>query len=240
MRAPVPALQHPGPTTGLQAGPTHPQPVAPIRSDHQGRPLGLVPVQSARTSAGVRRLARALGSLLAIVLLLVGSISALAAPAAAALDDDRYDGNIFALYAGNGSLVPPRSSLAQARLDGRVTVLVYYLDDSSASKRFAPVVSELQRLWGQAVELIPLVTDPLQNRPIEGPADPAGYWNGTIPQVVIFDSNGKLVFDASGQVNVDAINSVISAATGIPMAPRSGNSTTVSFNELNSEVVPSS
>jgi hypothetical protein len=67
----------------------------------------------------------------------------------------------------------------------------------------------------------------------------------TLPRVTIlqpqeFDSNGKLVFDASGQVNVDAINSVISAATGIPMAPRSGNSTTVSFNELNSEVVPSS
>ncbi|NBD32643.1 MAG: thioredoxin family protein, partial [Cyanobacteria bacterium] len=27
--------------------------------------------------------------------------------AIAGLDDDRYDGNIFALYAGNGSLVPP-------------------------------------------------------------------------------------------------------------------------------------
>ena len=57
--------------------------------------------------------------------------------------------------------------------------------------------------------------------------------------MVIFDRDGKLVFDASGQVDVDAINMVISQATGIPMAPQSGNSTTVSFNELNSEVVTS-
>ena len=195
---------------------------------------GLIP--PARQAAS--RLARALGSLLAIVLLLA-SLSGLAAPAAASLDDDRYDGNIFSLYAGNGSLVPPRSSLALALADKRVTVVIYYLDDSSVSKRFAPVVSELQRLWGQSIELIPLVTDPLQNRPIEGPSDPAGYWKGTIPQVVIFDRDGKLVFDASGQVDVDAINMVISQATGIPMAPQSGNSTTVSFNELNSEVVTS-
>jgi len=187
----------------------------------------------------VSRLARALSSLLAIVLVLLGSLIGLATPAAASLEDDRYDGNIFALYAGNGSLVPPRSSLAQALADKRVTVVIYYLDDSSVSKRFAPVVSELQRLWGQSIELIPLVTDPLQNRPIEGPTDPAAYWKGTIPQVVIFDRNGKPVFDASGQVDVDAINGVISQATGIPMAPQSGSSTTVSFNELNSEVVTS-
>ncbi len=197
--------------------------------------LDLTPAE--RHPAG--RLARTLGSLLAILLLLLGSVSGLVAPAAAALDDDRYDGNIFALYAGNGSLVPPRSSLAQALADKRVTVVIYYLDDSSVSKRFAPVVSELQRLWGQSVELIPLVTDPLQNRPIAGPTDPAAYWKGTIPQVVIFDREGKLVFDASGQVEVDAINGVISQATGIPMGPQSGSSTTVSFNELNSEVVTS-
>ena len=31
----------------------------------------------------------------------------IASPAEAARDTDSYDGNIFALYAGNGSLVPP-------------------------------------------------------------------------------------------------------------------------------------
>jgi hypothetical protein len=60
-----------------------------------------------------------------------------------------------------------------------------------------------------------------------------------IPQVVVFDRQGVVVFDASGQVDVDAINTAVSQATGIPLAPGAGNSATVSFNELNSEVVSS-
>ena len=171
--------------------------------------------------------------LLSLLLALPG-----ASPAWAGLDDDRYDGNIFALYAGNGSLVPPRSSLAEARADGRVAVVVYYLDDSSVSKRFAPVVSELQRQWGNSIELIPLVTDPLQDRPAGGPDDPATYWKGTIPQVVVFDRRGAVIFDASGAVGSDAINAAVSRATGIPLQPGAVSLATESFNELNSEVVP--
>jgi hypothetical protein len=174
------------------------------------------------------------GVLLVLLLALPG-----ATPAWAGLDDDRYDGNIFALYAGNGSLVPPRSTLADARAAGRVAVVVYYLDDSSVSKRFAPVVSELQRQWGNSIELIPLVTDPLQDRQTEGADDPATYWKGTIPQVVVFDRAGKVVFDASGAVGSDAINTAVSRATGIPLAAGSSALTTESFNELNAEVVPS-
>ena len=173
------------------------------------------------------------GVLLVLLLVLPG-----AAPAWAGLDDDRYDGNIFALYAGNGSLVPPRSTLAEARADGRVAVVIYYLDDSSVSKRFAPVVSELQRQWGNSIELIPLVTDPLQNRKAEGADDPATYWKGTIPQVVVFDRAGKVAFDASGAVGSDAINDAVSRATGIPLPAGANALTTESFNELNAEVVP--
>ena len=90
------------------------------------------------------------------------------------------------------------------------------------------------RTFGQ-----PLVTDPLQNRPDGGISDPAHYWDGLIPQVVVIDGDGRVVFDRHGHVNVDAINAAVSDATGIPMAPGSGNSATLSFNELNSEVVAS-
>jgi hypothetical protein len=158
-------------------------------------------------------------------------------PAAAALTTNTYDGNIYALYAGNGSLVPPRSTLAQAMADRRPAVVIYYLDDDAASKQFSPVVSELQRLWGNRIELIPLVIDPLQNRPTEGPTDPATYWDGVIPQVVVFDTDGKVVFNASGLVDVDSINDGVSKATGIPLPEGGTTSTTVSFNELNAEVV---
>jgi hypothetical protein len=186
-----------------------------------------------------RLLSRPFSGLWALMLIVVLGLLWAPGPAAASLENDRYDGNIFALYAGNGSLVPPRSTLAQSLAEHRVAVLVYYLDDSSVSKQFSPVVSELQRIWGNAVDLIPLVTDPLQNRPDGGVSDPAHYWDGLIPQVVVIDGDGRVVFDRHGQVNVDAINAAVSEATGIPMAPGSGNSATLSFNELNSEVVAS-
>jgi len=179
------------------------------------------------------RLPQLLGLLLALLI----SWGGLAAPASAALDDDRYDGNIFALYAGNGSLVPPRNSLAEALAAGRVTVLVFYLDDNAPSKGFAPVVSELQRHWGNAIELIPLVTDPLQNRRDDGERDPAHYWTGSIPQVVVLDSQARVVFDASGAVPLEQIDQAISQATGIPLPEGMGTSDLESFNELNREVV---
>jgi len=176
---------------------------------------------------------------LALALLLVLALVA-PPPARAALDNDTYDGNIYALYAGNGSLVPPRTSLAESLAQGRTSVVVYYLDDDASSKRFAPVVSELQRLWGNRIELIPLVTDPLQNRPDGGTSDPAHYWRGYTPQVVVLAGDGRVLLDAEGQVDLDAINGAVSEATGIelPEAFR-GSGSTVSFNELNAEVVGS-
>jgi hypothetical protein len=173
-----------------------------------------------------------LGLLLAAGLVGLGS-----RPAQASLTSNSYDGNIYALYAGNGSLVPPRSSLAQALADHRTTVVVYYLDDDASSKQFAPVVSELQRLWGNSIELIPLVTDPLQNRPDRGPTDPAHYWHGRIPQLVVFNPDGKVLLDAEGQVGLDTINDAVSQATGITIPEEFRRSTTVSINELNAEMV---
>ena len=82
----------------------------------------------------------------------------------------------------------------------RTAVIVCYLDDSAVSKRFAPVVSELQRLWGRGIDLLPLTIDPLQGRQLAGPADPASYWRGQIPQVVVIDPKGDVVFDQDGQV----------------------------------------
>ncbi|MDB9457882.1 thioredoxin family protein, partial [Dolichospermum circinale CS-545/17] len=46
--------------------------------------------------------------LLLLPLLFIISIQ----PAIAGIKDDRYDGNIFVIYAGNGSLVPAKETLA--------------------------------------------------------------------------------------------------------------------------------
>ena len=176
-------------------------------------------------------------SLAPLALALLLSLSLLPGAAHASLENDRFDGNIFSLYAGNGSLVPPRSTLAQALGSHRTAVLVFYLDDSSVSKRFAPVVSELQRQWGNSIDLIPLVTDPLQGRPERGPTDPAHYWKGEIPQVVVVDGDGRVRFDAAGSMELAAIDAAISEATGLPLPAGERAGATISINELNREVL---
>ncbi|WP_413429642.1 thylakoid membrane photosystem I accumulation factor [Synechococcus sp. Cu2B8-bc1011] len=163
------------------------------------------------------------------------SLLLLASPSEAARDTDSYDGNIFALYAGNGSLVPPPTTLKDALENERTSVIVFYLDDSSNSKIFSPVVSELQRLWGRELDLLPFTTDAFQGEDSQDPSEPATYWHGTIPQVVVIDGKGNVLLDEDGQVPLEAINAAISAATGIE-APAQG-STTISFNELNTEVL---
>ena len=158
----------------------------------------------------------------------------------AARDTNSYDGNIYALYAGNGSLVPPRSTLADAMAEHRPIVLGFFLDDSAASKQYAVVFNELQRLWGRSAELILLSTDPLQNRETHGPTDPASYWKGVIPQVVVFNTEGQPVLDESGAVSIDAINAALTEVTGLKPQGDVKLSLSRDVNELNSEIVPSS
>ena len=188
-------------------------------------------------------LARMLQSTAALALsaLMVVMLALGLAPGAAdaARDTNSYDGNIYALYAGNGSLVPPRSTLADAMAEHRPIVLGFFLDDSAASKQYAVVFNELQRLWGRSAELILLSTDPIQNRDTHGPTDPASYWKGVIPQVVVFNTEGVPVLNESGPVSIDAINAALTKVTGLKPQGDVTLSLSRDVNELNSEIVPS-
>ena len=53
--------------------------------------------------------------ILSFCIVLMAMFSLGVSPAWAGIDDDRYDGNMFVLYAGNGSLVPPRLNLKETR-----------------------------------------------------------------------------------------------------------------------------
>ncbi|MFM1799825.1 MAG: hypothetical protein RLZZ117_2103 [Cyanobacteriota bacterium] len=194
---------------------------------------------AAQSWTALRRLGQRNLPWLAALLLLLGVLTG-PLPARASLDNDRYDGNIFALYAGNGSLVPPRVTLAEALAEKRVTVLVFYLDDSATSKQFSGVVSELQRVWGETIELLPLVTDPLQGRADEGPGDPLHYWRGSVPEVVVLGSDGQVVFQKAGLVELAALNGALSRATGLPLPPALAPDAGASFNELNAGLPPTS
>ncbi len=154
-------------------------------------------------------------------------------PVQAARNTDSYDGNIFPIYAGNGSLVPPQISLSEALRSKRTSMLVFYLDDSATSKAFAPVVSGIKLLWGTSIDIIPLTIDEIQGKENNDPTNEAFYWHGNIPQVVIIDGEGKVVLDQDGQTPIEDINDAIVKASGLPEP--SFKITIKSFNEYNSE-----
>ena len=154
-------------------------------------------------------------------------------PANASRDTNSYDGNIFPIYAGNGAIVPPQTTLEESLKNGRICVLFFYLDDSSDSKAMAPVISGLDLIWRNNIDLIALTTDELQSdESVSDLNQPNYYWNGLIPQTIILDGTGKVKFDNNGMVNIDDLNKVIGELKGISI-----NDTTFSvesFNEYNS------
>ena len=154
-------------------------------------------------------------------------------PAYSARDTDSYDGNIYPIYAGNGSLVPPPSTLSDSLKNERTSVLVFYLDDSATSKQFAPVVSGIKLLWSSSVDLIPLSIDELDNDDQKTFKDPGYYWHGKIPQTVILDGKGNVLLDEEGQVSFDKLNDAITKATGLKKPDF--DLEVKSFNEYNSE-----
>tara|TARA_B100001996_G_scaffold26459_1_gene20387 strand:- start:207 stop:764 length:558 start_codon:yes stop_codon:yes gene_type:complete len=154
-------------------------------------------------------------------------------PAYSARDTNSYDGNIYPIYAGNGSLVPPQSSLSESLKNERTSVLVFYLDDSSTSKEFAPVVSGIKLLWSSSIDLIPISIDEIDNNDPKTSKDPGFYWHGNIPQLVIIDGKGNILLDKEGQVSFDDINEAITTGTGLKKPDF--DLTVKSFNEYNSE-----
>ena len=126
--------------------------------------------------------------------------------AIAALDDDQYDGNIFALYAGNGSLVPPQVTLAESLKGGKPSLLVFYLEDSKDCKAFSVVVSELQRYYGRVASFIPINVDMLADKQEFSPQEAGYYYRGLVPQTVIIDAEGNVAFDQVGRVAFEKVD----------------------------------
>ena len=174
-----------------------------------------------------------------LALVLLAMVILLPSSAWASRVDNTYDGNIFALYAGDGAMVPPRNSLADSLRRHRPTVLAFYLDDSSDCKRFAPTLSKLNGEFRAAADVIALSTDsldPVEDAPSE---NPAYYWSGLIPQVVIFDQNGDVLFDGVGQIPLEDMEQSLSLAADLelPEAMAHRQSQAIEVNEINAEVV---
>ena len=145
---------------------------------------------------------------------------------------DSYDGNIFPIYAGNGSLVPPQSSLKESIQNKRVSILFFYLDDSADSKALAPVIAGLDLIWKNNIDIIALTTDELQGKEFKNTKEEGYYWNGYIPQTVLIDGEGNVKYDKNGLIDIDEINKIISEIKGIDIEDISFS--VESFNEYNS------
>ena len=173
-----------------------------------------------------------------IIALCLISLSWIWSPAAlAGIDDDRYDGNVYVVYAGNGSLVPPPLDFAESRDREMPIILVYYVDDSSDCKKFSIVVSRIQKFYGRAASIIPITVDSIPLKANYSPEELGYYYQGFVPQTVIIDQKGKVVFDEQGQISYEEIDDVLREVFDLLPRSESIELKRRSFNEFNYELV---
>ncbi|MGB3507743.1 MAG: thylakoid membrane photosystem I accumulation factor [Microcoleaceae cyanobacterium] len=126
--------------------------------------------------------------------------------ALAGLNDDNFDGNIFALYGGNGSLVPARVKLSDSLKGSKPTLIVFFVDDSKDCKQFSTVVSQLQSFYGRAANLIPVNADSIFTPNTDDPTKAGYYYEGFVPQTVLIDQERKVVLNVKGQASFEQID----------------------------------
>ena len=157
-------------------------------------------------------------------------------PAMAGINDDNFDGNIFVLYGGNGSLVPSKVTLAASLERDKPTLLVFYLDDSSDCKQYATVVSSLQAYYGRAADFIPVNVDSIPVKSSYDPKEPGYYYKGYVPQVVLLDQSGKEVLNETGQVPFEKVDDIFRELFNLLPREESQELKVRTFNEFNSEL----
>lgn len=157
-------------------------------------------------------------------------------PALATIDDDKYEGNIFMVYAGNGSLVPAQATLAQALANHKPTMLAFYVDDSRDCKKFAIVISRIQSYYGKVAEIIPVDVDRIELEAKDSPTQPSYYYSGGVPQVVVFNQSGDVILNKKGQVPFEEIDDKFREVFDLLPRSESVELKRRSFNEFSSEL----
>ena len=158
-------------------------------------------------------------------------------PALAGLNDDHFDGNIFPLYAGNGSLVPPKVTLAQSLQRSNPTLLVFYIDDSSDCKEFTSVVSQLDAFYGRVSDFIPINVDAISPQAQYKTTEPGYYYSGQVPQTVLFTEDGEVVLNATGVIAYEQIDDKFREVFDLLPRSESVELRRRQVNEVNTELV---
>ncbi len=200
---------------------------------------GRRPISTYLWRYGQRTIARiVILGFLAIALTVINFALFQPAPALASLNDDRFDGNIFALYAGNGSLVPPRVTLQQSRQrPDRATIMMIYVEDSRDCKQYSSVLSQLQAFYGRVADLIPVNADSLPSQPSRDPNQPSYYYRGLVPQTVVFNQAGKVVLNRTGVLPFEQVDDVMRDVFDLLPRSQSVELKRRPVNELNTELV---
>jgi hypothetical protein len=159
------------------------------------------------------------------------------ASAWASIQDDRFDGNIFALYAGNGSLVPPKVTLAQSLAGERPTILTFYIDDSQDCKQFSAVISQIQAYYGRVLDFIPINVDSIPVKASYDPTEPGYYYAGKVPQTLVFDLSGKQVLNVVGKGDFEQFDDVLRNVFDLLPRSESTELKRRALNEVNAELV---
>ena len=106
------------------------------------------------------------------------------------------------------------------------------MDDSADSKAVVPIISGLDLIWRNNIDIIALTTDELQGKEFKDIKEEGYYWNGYIPQTVLIDGEGNIKYDKNGLIDIDEINKIIGKIKGIDIGDSSFS--VESFNEYNS------
>lgn len=166
----------------------------------------------------------AVGVCLAIAL----SVSLPLLPASASIDNDRYEGNIFALYGSNGGIVPPKTPLDESIAQRVPTLLVYYIEDSSDCKRYSGAIANLQVRYGLGVNFVPLNVDSFDVGVATGPGR---YFTGQVPETLLFGPDGDILYRSVGDRPITEVENAMRAV--FELAPiEAGDLPRQPFNEL--------
>jgi peroxiredoxin len=174
-------------------------------------------------------------SLLTAVLIFACSCL-LAYPTLAGIEDDKYDGNVFVLYAGNGSLVPAKISLADSLKASKPSIIVFYVDDSTDCKKYSTTFSQLQGYYGKAASFIPVTVDSLALDKKYSTTEAGYYYGGTVPQTVIIDKQGKVRLNEVGVLSFEKVDDAMREVFDLLPRKDSVELKRRSFNEFNSEL----
>jgi hypothetical protein len=168
---------------------------------------------------------------------LLVSLVFIAPPAWAVLTDDHFDGNIFPLYAGNGSLVPPRVTLRETlQQQERPALMVFYIDDSSDCKEYVSTVSQLDSFYGRAANFIPIIVDSIPPKSSYTPDEPGYYYKGYVPQTILLDQSGKVVLDANGVIPFEQVDDAFRKVFDLLPRDQSVELKRRPVNEVNTEL----